>query len=290
MMQHVDIRSCPCSTFRDIEAGDYTINADKMEDAKEVCSWPTFHTDVATLKETGKIVHVIQGQLVADPIRDTRIGRKQRKATELLDEDKIIQIVEARGKELVSHISSRLEKKVYWEEDVKAIQNSRILLGARSLLLSVHSRGAATIANLTFPKFVVSAAEVDPELFERISKNEFQAQHSEYLRRLERLARTDAEARKLVDMELLELFVHPDKKQLYEGIETVLSVMVKAALLIGVESVVESWISTMEHHASQRRTLGDMRRWSLPSMAPSLYTATPLLRYSLFPQHNLSHQ
>ena len=32
----------------------------------------------------------------------------------------------------------------------------------------------------------------------------------------------------------------------------------RAAVLISVESVVEAWISTMEHHASQRRTLGEM--------------------------------
>ena len=37
-----------------------------------------------------------------------------------------------------------------------------------------------------------------------------------------------------------------------------MSVMVNAALLISVESIVESWISTMEHHSSQRRTMGEM--------------------------------
>jgi hypothetical protein len=38
-----------------------------------------------------------------------------------------------------------------------------------------------------------------------------------------------------------------------------MSVMVRGSLLISVESVVESWISVMEHHASQRRTLGEMQ-------------------------------
>ena len=59
-------------------------------------------------------------------------------------------------------------------------------------------------------------------------------------------------------MELLELFLHPDTQNLYENIEAVLSVMARAYLLISVESVVESGISVMEHHASQRRTLGEM--------------------------------
>ena len=37
-----------------------------------------------------------------------------------------------------------------------------------------------------------------------------------------------------------------------------MSSMVRAALLISVESVVETWISTMEYYASQRRTLVEM--------------------------------
>ena len=58
-------------------------------------------------------------------------------------------------------------------------------------------------------------------------------------------------------MELLEFLLDP-AYNLFKDIEAVMSVLVRASLLISVESVVESWISTMEHHASQRRTLGEM--------------------------------
>ena len=102
-----------------------------------VCSWPTFHTDIATLKETGQIVHVIQGKLVADPLRDTRAGRRQRDAIKLLDEDKIIKNVEKRATDLVEHLSSRLEGKVYREKDILVIKNTRVFLGASSLMQSV---------------------------------------------------------------------------------------------------------------------------------------------------------
>ena len=57
----------------------------------------------------------------------------------------------------------------------------------------------------------------------------------------------------LSDKDLLEIFLQPENVHLYQDIETVMSVMVKAALLISVET----WISTMEHHSSQRRTMGD---------------------------------
>ena len=58
-------------------------------------------------------MHVIQGKLVADPLRDTRASRRQRDAIKLLDEDKIIRKVEKRAKDLVTHLSSRLGEKVY---------------------------------------------------------------------------------------------------------------------------------------------------------------------------------
>ena len=257
MLQHVDIKLCPCSTFRNISSGDYSIEENQKEDAALVCSWPFFHNDIATLKETGKVVHVIQGQLVSDPLKDTRIGRKQREAASLLNEDSIIKAVEKRATDLVTHLSSRLEGKVYRDQDIKVIKNTRVLLSARSLMLSVKARGAATISNLTWEKFLISSVEVDSTLLQRVSEEELKAQYREYVRRLERVGEDPAN-KELSDMDLLELFLKPENQNMYQDIEGVMSSMVRAALLISVESVVETWISTMEHHASQRRALGEM--------------------------------
>ena len=257
MLDHVDIKLCPCATFRNIQDDDYSIADDQKVDAGLVCSWPTLHTDIATLKETGKIVHVIQGQLVADPVKDTRIGRRKKEATKLLREEDIIKAVEKRATSLVTHLSSRLESKVFREKDIKVIKNTRVLLSTRNLMLSVGSRGASTVSNLTWEKFLSSSVEVDPTLLQRTSEEEYRLQFREYVRRLETIAR-DPSRRELSDLELLELFLHPDNVHLYQDIEAVLSVMVRGALLISVESVVESWISTMEHHSSQRRNIGEM--------------------------------
>ena len=50
------------------------------------------------MKETGRVIHVMHGQLVADPIKDTRVGRASREAIKLLNEDNIIKQVEERGR------------------------------------------------------------------------------------------------------------------------------------------------------------------------------------------------
>jgi hypothetical protein len=258
MGRHTNIKDCPCATFRDISGGDYSISDELKEEARLVCSWPNFHSDLATLKETGKILHVVQGQLVSDPLKDTRMGRKHRDSFKLLDEDDIVQAVERRAADMVEHVTSRLEDKVYSEEDQENIGHTRVLLGAHSLLLGANSRGAATSANLTIDKFYSSALAVDCNVLDRVTEEQFRSQYREYVRRLEALA-ADPENRKLSDMCLVKLFTNPDRKDLYQDIEAIVSVMVRAALLISVESVVENWISVMEHHASQRRTLGEMK-------------------------------
>ena len=42
-------------------------------------------------------------------------------------------------------------------------------------------------------------------------------------------------------------------------IEGVLSILADAGLMMGLESVVESWVSVMEHHSSELRPLSQER-------------------------------
>ena len=57
-------------------------------------------------------------------------------------------------------------------------------------------------------------------------------------------------------MELLEKLLDPEL-EMFKGIETVISILCRAALTMSVEAVVESWVSIMEHHSSKRRPLGE---------------------------------
>ena len=72
------------------------------------------------------------------------------------------------------------------------------------------------------------------------------------------LASSKPKVMKFSDMELLELTLMPENKEIYGGVESVISVMVWASLVISVESVVKSWISILEHHSSQLRNIGEL--------------------------------
>ena len=51
---------------------------------------------------------------------------------------------------------------------------------------------------------------------------------------------------------LFGLFLDP-QKELYLNIESVISVMARAGLVMGLESMVETWVSKMEHHSNPKR-------------------------------------
>ena len=79
----------------------------------------------------------------------------------------------------------------------------------------------------------------------------------EFLRRLETL-HAQPKSNDLTSIEILGMFLDPHKN-LFRDIETVLSFLCRAAVSKSVESVVESWISTLEKHAAGGRMLGQDR-------------------------------
>ena len=98
---------------------------------------------------------------------------------------------------------ARVEDKVYRERH-QDNQNTRVLLSTRKLILSVLSRGSVTVAILIWEKFYSWSFEVDPNLLERISKEEYRLQYREFVRTVEKIAR-DPSLKEQSDMELLEL-------------------------------------------------------------------------------------
>ena len=58
----------------------------------------------------------------------------------------------------------------------------------------------------------------------------------------------------MTNLELLDLFLNP-QTSMYKDIEGWLSVLARAAVVKGVEAVVEGWVSTMEQHCTEIRGL-----------------------------------
>ena len=94
------------------------------------------------------------------------------------------------------------------------------------------------------------------DLFARVSADELRLQFRDFVRRLGELQKE--EVGELDNTALFGLFLNP-KRKLYLNIESVLSVMASAGLVMGLESVVETWVFQMEHHNNPKRALSQER-------------------------------
>ena len=88
-------------------------------------------------------------------------------------------------------------------------------------------------------------------------------QYRLFLRRLEELLKEEDRKAKekrmeFTSIEIMKRMLKTDDRR-YEDCEGIMDVLTRAACLKSVESVIESWISVLEHHASKRRNLGQER-------------------------------
>ena len=56
----------------------------------------------------------------------------------------------------------------------------------------------------------------------------------------------------------MSLFLDP-KLEHYKNIQSVLAILANAGVTMGLESVVESWVSVLEHHSNPRRSISQQR-------------------------------
>ena len=92
-------------------------------------------------------------------------------------------------------------------------------------------------------------------MFSRISADELRLQYREFMRRLGQLAPT---LNTKENTEIFGMFLDPNLNH-SKDIESVLSILASAGVAMGLESVVESCVSVLEHHNNPRRALSQER-------------------------------
>ena len=125
------------------------------------------------------------------------------------------------------------------------------------LIQITGEKGAIAVTHIMWDKFLRAAKFIDFKLEDRISVEELRLEYRHFLHVLEDLS-DDVAIRKMSSLDLLAKLLHPDS-QLYQNIETVMSVIVTAALVRSVEACVEGWMSVLERHSSKTRGLSQDR-------------------------------
>ena len=216
----------------------------------ECCDWPLLHSAIREQMFEGNVRGVAMGQLVPDPLR-TRAG--VRAGTHLLSRDDIIKNSLTKCKNVSDFLYKGLSENVYKAKDLEAVENIRTILNLKDLLQQIKTKGAIAIGQTTAQKFLTAASYIDPSIQVKCEMGELRRQYKVFLHRLKDIADIkDSEL--LSSMDIIIMLLKTDDKR-YVGVEAVMDIICQACTYKSVESVVESWISVLEHHSSKQRGL-----------------------------------
>jgi hypothetical protein len=263
MVESIRLDDCPCSMFA-TKTGEVDKSfgvSGKVEVSQgileEVCLWPAFHKDAREVLGKGQYQGVVLGQLRQDVTR-TRAGNQE--AREWLGEDResVVERVCRRLEPLANFIQQGLDKKVYSSHDLTVIKHIQRLLDLKTIVSKIKNSGPAYVSNLSWRGFKESAIFLEDSVLDRVPEEELRTQFREIYQRLALLAE-EKNSTQLTNLKILDGFLDP-KQNNYKDIEGVLSVLAKAAVVKGVEAVVEGWVSVMERHCTDVRGITNQSR------------------------------
>lgn len=246
--------SLPSPTRHTIDQEETTTEKDDLMKDEPKCLWPRLHEDIKLFKEKGEYRHVAMGQLTSEPVR-TRVGGQEVNQSQLLGQEGIIGICIKRSSLVAKYLHENLSANVYNSEDLEMIKNIKVVLDLKGQMKKVQLRGASQVTQVSTAKFLESCNFIDPELFEKCDEEEMRMQYKRFLQQLEKISKVEG-SKNFTSMDIFVLLLDTKGKR-WENIEAVMDLLCRASLMKSVESVVESWVSVLEHHSSKVRGLGD---------------------------------
>jgi hypothetical protein len=234
----------------------FTIKVEKKTH-EEYCYFPNAHQDLREMRSFGTYRGFPIGSLLPAPVNSaTRSGRKQQGINVLLNSEDIIKEVETKIVDLMKHLKAELSEKVFTEQTKAMIEHTRTVLDIQSLLKKLSSRSSTGLANILYQSFRAASIVIEPNLFiDIIDEPEYRAQYREYLKKLKLIVDEQSEMKDWDSLKILtKLFKTPEFSL---NIEAIMGILARAMVIIGIESVVESWVSVMENHNSKNRPLGE---------------------------------
>ena len=229
---------------------------EEKESQLEYCLFPNAHQDLRELRELGSFRGLPVGSLLPAPVHSgTRLGRRQGQINVLLNKENIIKDVEVKIKSLMSHLKEMLSAKVFTPRTSTMIEHTRTILDIQTLVRKLAARSPVDLANMTYQCYRTASIVVEPNLFiDVVEEGEYRVQFREFIKKLKLWMEENPKLAKLDSLILTKLF---DGTEFSKNIEAIMGIMARAMVIIGIESVVESWVSVMELHDSKNRPLGE---------------------------------
>lgn len=220
-----------------------------------MCCWPELHKHIQEWGHHGTFRGVIMGQVSPDQQRPgLRAGARENLEREAAGEQGMINSVIKRSKAMCEYLYRGLGE-VYSEEDLAMVKDIRTVLDLKEKVQSVSVVGHVRAAQRSVSKFMDAAKNIDPEMLEQCDMPEWREQYRTFYGKLDTINSLPG-SEKFSSMEVMVRLLNTEG-ELFKGCEAVIGILVQAAAMKSVESVVESWISVLEHHSSKARNLSE---------------------------------
>ena len=244
MNRSVELASCPC---RDLPWP-------QLPDQKEViCHWPNLHKHIREWEEKRTFRGVVMGSLSADPLKPSlRSAESEARKLSLQGDQEIIQSVYERMKNVTDYLYTGLEE-VYSCEDKKMLGNIRTVLDLERLLQLTKEMSPAVVVQREVSKFITAAEVIDQDFDVKYEKSEMRIQYRNFVESISEIGEQE-NSENLTSIEIVVMMMNTEQKR-WRGCEAAMDIVCQAATMKTIESVVESWVSVLEHHSSKSRSL-----------------------------------
>ena len=216
----------------------------KKDDTDDIdCVWPKLHSQLPDLHQ-GKFMNKTLAAQVEEENR-TRSGlRKKENAKNQNQVTEAIKDV----KNLAKEMHSKLNDNVYNSAEKEFIEKIRTLTDLRSLTKKCKSTSVNTVYADTVNAFVDNAKLLTPH-GKDLSVNTLQTQ---YKLLLQKIVDVNNDSELVLNSKNIIMCLLNSETKLYTGIEKVMYVITTAAVLNGIESIIESHISIFNDRVSGR--------------------------------------
>ena len=158
-----------------------TISDHNSEKCLQKCLWPTYHKDVAELKNTGKYRGIL---IVADdvPKRKDNITRYFKRQNNQSDQTNSQNLVEQNLAKFTKELHNKLKNNVYDVDDVDMINKVECLTDLKAILLKLKARGVPLVSAIEGEKFIQNAKSLCHTI-EDIPDNILKMQYNVFLKK-----------------------------------------------------------------------------------------------------------
>ena len=145
----------------------------------------------------------------------------------------------------------KLSEKVFTPRTQAMMEQTRTVLDINSLLKKLMERFPGDLANILYRNFRAVSIVIEPNLLiEIIDEAELRVQYREYLMKLKILVDEKPDMIEWDSLKILtKLF---DGTEFSLNVDGIMGILARAMVTIGIESVVESWVTVMEKQVPER--------------------------------------